>query len=144
MKKTLLLIPLLLMLGCGPKNVTVPGTPPVPDPPVVTLLKLTTQAALADQTASHLLVQLCVATPPAVPALSASTCSETAVYLRTASATFDKIILAANGPDEWPAIRVKVAAIIASAINKSTVNNANMQAALDALQMLVLQIQGVK
>lgn len=129
------------LVGCRAPS---PDTPVVPVPPVVTLMKVTTQAAQADQTAAHLLKQLCQPLPPETPTLDSHTCSVTAVYLRKAASTFDKIILVANGPDEWPAIRAKVAFIAADAVTSMTVKDPKLQAALDSLQVLVAAILEVK
>ena len=144
MKKIVLLIPLLLLLGCGPKNITTPGTPPPPVPPVVTLLKITTQAAQADQTAAHLLDQVCYPAPPATPTLDTHTCSVVAVYLRATANAIDRVILEANGPDEWPAIKVKVPLIMVDTVTSIVVKDPKLQAAIDSLQVLLQAILGVK
>ena len=141
MRKLILLLPLLFVLGC---NAPAPDTPAAPDPPVVRVLKLTQLGAVTVNTAAHTLKVLCAPLPPATPALDSATCSNTAVYLRTAAGAFDKIVLATGTPDEWPAMRLKIVAIAGTAVTSSVVKDPALQAQINSIQSLVLQILEVK
>ena len=144
MKKLILLLPLLFVLGCNAPAPDTPGAPLPPDPPVVRVLKLTQLGAVTVNTAAHTLKVLCAPLPPATPALDSATCSNTAVYLRTAAGAFDKIVLATGTPDEWPAMRLKIVAIAGTAVTASVVKDPALQAQINSIQSLVLQILEVK
>jgi hypothetical protein len=137
MGRLLMILPLLLALGC---NAPAPTTPPVPDPPQVTVLKLTNLGATANNTAAHTLAALCAA--PAK--LDADTCSNTAVYLRLAAHTFDKVALEAASTDAWSVMRIKISQIGAGVTTSVTIKDETLRAQVDAVVAIVAQILGVK
>ena len=138
-----LVIAIVLLVGVGCKA-PAPGTPAVPDPPVVRVLKLTQISAVTVNTAAHTLKVLCAPLPPAMPTLDPATCSSTAVYLRTAAGAFDKIVLATGTPDAWSVMRLRIAAIAGTAITTTAVKDPALQAQISAIQNLVLQILEVR
>lgn len=143
MRKALLLLPLLFVLGCKAPAPDTPGAPLPSDPPKVTVLKYTQLGAAANNTAAHTLAALCPV-PPAVPSMDAAACSTTAVYIRTAARTFDQIAMEASSADAWPTMRVKIAGIGAASAISVVVPNPTLQAQINAVVGLVTQILGVK
>lgn len=144
MRKFILLLPLLFLLGCNAPVPDTPGAPLPADPPVVKVLKLTQLAAVTTNTAAHTLKVLCVPLPPATPALDPMTCSNTKVYLLEAANTFDKIVLITGTPDTWPVMRLKIIGVVGTAVTTSTVKDPALQAQINSIQNLVLQILEVK
>lgn len=138
------LIAIVIAVGLVGCRAPAPDTPVVPDPPVVRVLKITQAAAASVNTSSHILKGLCKPLPPATPTLDPATCSSTAAYLRAAAGTFDKIVLATATPDEWPAVRLKIAAIAGSAITTAVVTDPVLRAQISTIQNLVLQILEVR
>ena len=142
MWKLLLLIPLLFVLGCPSASTPTPPLPP--DPPQVRVLRYATLGAEANVAVAGTLKVLCTPAPPAVPALDASTCSNTAVYVRTVAATFDKVSDEAKSSDPWSTMRAKIAGIVTTVATSMTVSDPNLRAQIIGLQSYLQQILEVK
>jgi hypothetical protein len=142
MWKLLLLIPLLFVLGCPSASTPTPPLPP--DPPQVTVLKLTNLGATANNTAAHTLRVLCAPDAPAAPVLDEVTCSNTAVYLRLAARTFDKVAAVATSTDAWSVQRIRIAQVGAGVATNVAIKDPTLRSQVDAVVDIVTLILEVK
>ena len=141
MRKILLILPLLLALGC---QAPAPGTPAVPDPPQVRVLKLVNLGATANNTAAHTLRVLCAPDGPTAPILDAGTCSNTAIYIRLAAQSFDKVASVAASNDAWPVMRVRIAQVGAGVATGVVIRDPTLRSQVDAVVAIVAQILEVR
>lgn len=141
MRKLIFLIPILWALGC---NAPAPTPPLVPDPPQVQVLKLVQAGATANNTAAKTLVVLCVPNPPAVPALDATTCSNTAEYLRMAARIFEQVKTEAGSTDAWSVMRGKILDTVSAAALDVTVPDPILRLQIIEFQDALRQILEVK
>ena len=141
MRKAILLLPLILALGCKAPAPTSPAVP-VPDTPIVKVLKITDRAAIALDTAAHAARSVCIT----AQILDRDTCAATGVYVRAVGAALDKIQLAVGAPDgdNWPVLRLKIAGVLANLTTTLAVPDPALKAQLDAVTAAVVEILGVQ
>ena len=136
----------LILGGCAAKTTTI-GTPPVPNPPEVTVLQYAQVAQAAGLTASSLLVSLCVVNPPQTPPLDLVTCNKVKNGLLTVKSAVDQIVVEANkvpGIETWAQARINIAAIIATATVNAATGNTALDQDIAAVAAAVKLIQGVQ
>ena len=124
------------------------GTPAAPaDPPQVQVLKYAQLATASGDTASHVLVALCVPQPPQQAVLDLTTCNQVKTVLLTVKTFVDRATVEANkvpATESWAVARINIAVAAASIANVATVNNPALQTDLDSLNAVVKQILGVQ
>lgn len=139
----MILAGLCLTTGCPAASTTTPAAPA--NPPQVTVLNYVQLAATMNNTAAHTLLTLCTVAPGATaPTLDQGTCDQVKQYLTVAANTFTQIGTEAASSDPWATMRIKIAAIGATAATTTAVSNPVLQQQIASLQSLIAQILGVQ
>jgi len=142
----MILVGILITCGCPAASTTTPAAPA--NPPQVQVLQYAQLAAAGGDTASHVLVALCVPLSPTTPAaLDLGTCNQVKTVLLKIKAFVDAATAEANkvpGTEPWSTARINIALAGVGIALPSTVSNAELQTDLNTLGTLVNSILGVQ